>query len=75
MEPFDRGWYAGIVGTIGFDASDFAVALRSALIYNESLSLYAGVGLVEESEADLEWDEGDWKLRNFEELIRAVSLA
>ncbi|MCX5758613.1 MAG: isochorismate synthase, partial [Candidatus Hydrogenedentes bacterium] len=31
-EPFSRGWYAGPVGWIGYDSSEFAVAIRSGLV-------------------------------------------
>jgi len=68
-ESFSRGWYAGLVGYIGDKRTDFSVALRSALIYNNTVSLYSGVGLVKGSDADREWQEGGWKLRNFEEIF------
>lgn len=68
-ENFSRGWYAGLVGYISDERTDFSVALRSALIYNNKLSLYTGVGLVKDSEADKEWKEGDWKLKNFKEIF------
>ena len=68
-EPFHRGWYAGLVGYIGEDSADFSVALRSGLIYNNTLSLYAGVGVVDGSKPDKEWEEGNWKIKNYEEIF------
>jgi len=64
-EPFDRGWYAGPVGWIGTDSSEFAVGIRSALIGGNTLSLYAGAGIVEGSVASDEWDEVEQKISDF----------
>ncbi len=69
-ESFNRGWYAGIIGYIGNDSADFSVALRSGLIYNNSLSLYVGVGIVEGSKPDKEWDEGNCKIKNYEDIFK-----
>jgi len=69
-EAFDRGWYAGPVGW--FDAAgegEFAPGLRAALLRSGSaagpatVSLFAGAGIVEGSEADREWRETALKMR------------
>ncbi|MFB6118402.1 isochorismate synthase MenF [Halosegnis sp.] len=63
-EPFDRGWYAAPVGW--FDAAgygSFAVALRSAVAAGETATLFAGVGIVADSDPDAEWDEVQLKYR------------
>ncbi|ELZ26440.1 isochorismate synthase [Halogeometricum pallidum JCM 14848] len=63
-EPFDRGWYASPVGWI--DAAGygtFAVALRSAVARGDVATLFAGVGVVEDSDPDREWDEVQLKYR------------
>jgi menaquinone-specific isochorismate synthase len=63
-EPFDRGWYAAPVGWI--DAAGygtFAVALRSAVARGDVATLFAGVGVVEDSDPDREWDEVQLKYR------------
>lgn len=57
IEPFDRGWYTGPVGVVGFDDADFAVALRCALVRGKNVSLFAGAGIVEGSTAEDEWQE------------------
>jgi menaquinone-specific isochorismate synthase len=62
LEPFDRGWYAGPVGWLSNDAADFAVGIRSALIDGNTLSLYAGAGIVEGSTPESEWREIEAKL-------------
>ncbi|WP_410764704.1 isochorismate synthase MenF [Haloferax sp. DFSO60] len=63
-EPFDRGWYAAPVGW--FDANgdgSFAVAIRSAVVDETVATLFAGVGLVADSDPDAEWDEVQLKYR------------
>ena len=65
MEPFSRGWYAGPVGYVGYGQSEFAVAIRSALVNHDKLSLYAGAGIVEGSTAEGEWREIETKIGNF----------
>lgn len=63
-EPFDRGWYAAPVGW--FDAEGngtFAVALRSAVTTRDIATLFAGVGIVADSDPDREWDEVQLKYR------------
>ena len=53
-EPFDRGWYAGPVGWIGADATEFAVAIRSTLIEGNRAHLFSGAGIVAGSDAEQE---------------------
>lgn len=63
-EPFERGWYAAPVGW--FDAAgygSFAVAIRSAVTRDETATLFAGVGIVADSDPDREWDEVQLKYR------------
>lgn len=63
-EPFDRGWYAAPVGW--FDATghgSFAVAIRSAIAREDIVTLFAGVGVVSDSDPDREWDELQLKYR------------
>lgn len=64
-EPFDRGWYAAPVGWISRDASEFAVAIRSALCRDKALLLYSGAGIVPGSSASGEWDEIEHKIQDF----------
>ncbi len=64
-EPFARGWYAGPVGYIGYNESEFVVAIRSGLIDKNRLSLFAGAGIVKGSCAQEEWDEIENKISRF----------
>ncbi|HEX3774092.1 MAG TPA: isochorismate synthase [Polyangiaceae bacterium] len=62
-EPDERGWYAGPVGW--FDAAGdgrFVVALRSGVVSGNRAELYAGAGIVEDSNAPSEFAETRWKL-------------
>ncbi|MDZ7316429.1 MAG: isochorismate synthase [candidate division KSB1 bacterium] len=69
LEPFDRGWYAAPLGWISRREAEFAVAIRSALVYGDRLEVYAGSGIVEGSDPQKEWDEKRNKTKNFMQLF------
>lgn len=61
-EPDARGWYAGPVGW--FDAAgdgEFVVALRSCVLRGARAYLYAGAGIVADSDPTLEYHETELK--------------
>ena len=63
-EGFDRGWYAGPIGWLGADGDgELMVALRSGVIDHTRATLFAGCGIVADSDPDLEWEESRMKLR------------
>jgi salicylate biosynthesis isochorismate synthase/menaquinone-specific isochorismate synthase len=63
-EGFDRGWYAGPVGWLGADGDgELCVALRCGIVERTSATLFAGCGIVADSDPDLEWEESRIKLR------------
>ena len=63
-EGLDRGWYAGPVGWLNQnDEGEFAVALRSALVYGEEATLFAGCGIVGDSDPEREFAESILKLK------------
>jgi isochorismate synthase len=69
-EPFDRGWYAGPVGWVDTAGDgDFVPALRSAVGSGTRWRLFAGAGIVEGSDPELEWEETGLK---FEPALRAL---
>ncbi len=70
IEGFQRGRYAAPIGCVSSEKAEFAVAIRSALVYKNRATLYSGVGIVEESQADEEWCEVEMKTKNFLEAIR-----
>lgn len=65
LEWIDRGWYAGPIGWIGSDEAEFAVGIRSCLVRGRGLTAYAGVGIVEGSIPETEWQETEQKLASF----------
>ena len=67
-----RGWYSGPVGW--FDSAgegDFAVALRCGVLRGRRAYLFAGAGVVGESEPALEYEETRWKMLT---LMRALGV-
>lgn len=63
VEGLDRGWYAGPVGWMdGSGDGAFCVALRSALLRDREAHLYAGVGVVADSDPEAELAETEIKL-------------
>lgn len=69
FEPFKRGWYAGVIGTVGKGGVDFAVGLRSALIEGKRVWLYSGGGIVSGSKPGEEWQEANLKIGHFLEIL------
>ncbi len=65
LEPFNRGWYAAPIGFVGHDHTEFVVAIRSALVEKERVSLYSGAGIVLGSDPAEEWQEIEDKISKF----------
>lgn len=62
LEPFDRGGYSGPVGWIGEDGDgEWAIALRGGRIEGQTLTAFAGCGLVADSEPHSELAETELK--------------
>jgi menaquinone-specific isochorismate synthase len=58
IEQIDRGWYSAPVGWFNLKGSgEFAVAIRSALLHDNKAELYAGCGIVSDSDPEKEWKE------------------
>ncbi len=63
LEDLDRGWYAGPVGWMdATEDGEFCVALRSALLRDRTAHLFAGCGIVAESDPAAELAESELKL-------------
>ena len=62
-ETFDRGWYAGFLGSLGRTSADLVVGIRGARIDATGCMLYAGGGLVRGSNAEDEARETEAKAR------------
>jgi len=64
LEPSKRGIYAGAVGYLGFNGDmDLAIALRTAVVKNDTLFVQAGAGIVADSVPQSEWTETQNKAR------------
>jgi len=64
LEPSKRGIYAGAVGYLGFNGDmDLAIALRTAVVKDNTLYVQAGAGIVADSVPESEWLETQNKAR------------
>lgn len=71
LESMERGWYAGAVGwTDARGDGEFAVALRCGLLWEDGARLYAGVGVMPDSDPARELEETDLK---FKALLSALT--
>ncbi len=65
-----RGWYASPIGWLAPDgAATFAVALRCALTTGNEVHLFAGAGIVADSDPAAEWRETALKFRPVQEAL------
>ncbi|WP_134670905.1 isochorismate synthase [Halorussus marinus] len=64
VESFDRGWYAAPVGWFDADGDGtFAVGLRSGVATDRRVTLFAGNGIVADSDPETEYEEVQLKYR------------
>jgi isochorismate synthase len=71
LEGIDRGWYTGPVGWMdAAEDGEFCVGLRSALIRDREAHLFAGCGIVSDSDPAAELQESELK---FEALLPLLS--
>lgn len=69
-EPVLRGWYAAPIGWIDSQMDGaFGVAIRSAVAQKQRVWMYAGAGIVADSDPQKEWEETDWKFRPIQEAL------
>lgn len=67
LEGIDRGWYTGPVGWMdAAEDGEFCVGLRSALVRDREAHLFAGCGIVADSDPTAELQESELK---FEALL------
>jgi len=68
-----RGWYTGALGWIDADGGgELSVILRCGELQGRRATLYAGAGIVAESDPEQELAETEWKLQAF---LQSLSLA
>jgi len=64
LEGMERGWYAGAVGWIdGRGDGELALALRCGLLWEDGARLYAGVGVMPDSDPARELEETELKFK------------
>lgn len=64
IEPFDRGFYTGMVGWCNADGDgEWVVTIRCAEVKERTLRLFAGAGIVAESSPEAELAETSAKFR------------
>ncbi len=73
LEPHRRGVYCGSIGYIGFDgAMDTNIAIRTAVVYRQQMTFYAGGGIVTDSTCEKEYQETFDKASHFFKLIEQL---
>ncbi|OOM07471.1 chorismate-binding protein [Clostridium saccharobutylicum] len=66
VEPFDREYFTGGFGYCTLeDNSNFALVIRSCMIKNNEMHVYAGSGIVNGAVPDNEWEETKLKATPF----------
>lgn len=64
IEPFDRGLFTGFTGWMDADGNgEWVITIRSGVLHGDHLQIYAGAGIVAESDPHSEWNEVQTKQR------------
>lgn len=70
LEPFDRGWFAGIAGWCDARGNgEWVVTIRCARVQPYEIDLFAGAGIIAASQPESEWNETNIKLNT---MLRAL---
>ncbi|MDG2089688.1 MAG: anthranilate synthase component I [Gammaproteobacteria bacterium] len=73
FEPVKRGVYGGAMGYLSWNGNmDMAIAIRTAVIKDNTLYVEAGAGIVADSVPDLEWKETMNKARALFQAVKLV---
>ncbi|MEJ5172358.1 MAG: anthranilate synthase component I family protein, partial [Hydrogenothermaceae bacterium] len=73
LEPEKRNIYAGAVGYISFDGNlDTAIAIRTAVIVNNTVYVQAGAGIVADSVPEKEYEE---TVNKAKAMMKAIEMA
>jgi len=74
LEPVKRGIYSGAVGYLSWHGNmDTAIAIRTAVIKDQTLHIQAGAGVVYDSVPQSEWDETMNKARAIVSAVAEVN--
>lgn len=70
IEGFERGIFTGLVGWMNFNSkAELYVAIRCGMLKENKLTVYAGCGIVEDSDALDEYNETELKLKAITDLF------
>ena len=72
QEPINRTYYAGFLGPIEQTNTQLYVNIRCATLINKGICLYAGAGIVQDSNPQAEWLETEAKLQTLTQILQAV---
>ncbi|HLO85704.1 MAG TPA: anthranilate synthase component I [Nostocaceae cyanobacterium] len=73
LEPNRRGVYSGVYGYYDFEGQlNSAIAIRTMVLHNNTLTVQAGAGLVADSDPEKEYEETLNKARGLLEAIRCL---
>jgi isochorismate synthase len=71
LEGFDRGLFAGVIGWMdAYGNGDAAVTIRSAILRDGEATVYAGAGIVQDSDPAAEHEETAAKMRLILDVLR-----
>lgn len=72
-EGYDRHYFAGLIGWMDAQGNgEWVVTIRCGLLTEKNLRLYAGAGIVQGSEAELEWNETEAKMQTLLKTLNAT---
>ncbi len=70
-EGYDREYYSGYLGPLNVDQeSHLYVNLRCMQLFTSEAVLYAGAGVMADSEPEMEWKETELKMNTLQQVIR-----
>lgn len=73
-EGFDRKFFAGFIGPVNIEnKTSIYVNLRTASLSQDTITLYAGAGVTEDSDPDKEWEETEVKCNIIGKFIQTVN--
>ncbi|MBT6121658.1 chorismate-binding protein [bacterium] len=69
LEKEDRGYYSGLIGKVCGNSAEFVVNIRTAFLKKNLIELWAGAGIVADSNGDEEWNELEQKVQHYLDLF------
>ena len=69
FETMNRSFYSGMTGILKKDSATFFVNLRCMRFYQNTIELFAGAGITEDSDPTAEWEETEKKIAAIKQLL------